>query len=151
MRSCPNCGHEFDDRELDRPNCPSCGREFTVTDIGAATIDFGTVGSVDLSEQEPRSAPTVIEKGPNSLLTPSQSDSVPVDGTGMTLQSGRWSPSVEDLEDMKSSPDLLKTIDSSFLGPAGSALMQTLESGFISGAQSGMMQTLESGFISGDQ
>src|SRR5437773_12442031 len=102
MRSCPNCGYEFDDKELDQPNCPSCGREFTVSDIGAATINFGEAGEADSAEMAPRSAPTVIEKGPGSLLSPSESGSVPVDGTGMTLQSGRWSPSADELEEMQS-------------------------------------------------
>src|SRR5947209_7025086 len=83
MRNCPNCGHEFDDRSLSSPSCPSCGREFTVSDIGAATINFDAAGAADSDEMPPRSAPTVIEKGPGSLLTPPESGSVAVDGTGM--------------------------------------------------------------------
>src|SRR5262245_16258889 len=116
MRNCPNCGHTFDDRDVSPPNCPSCGREFTVSDIGAATIDFGTVGA---PEMEPRSAPTVVEKGGKPLI-PSMdiSGSSVVDGNSMTLQSGRWSPTVEELADAASSPDVLKTIDSSFLSGA---------------------------------
>src|SRR5437899_459084 len=108
MRNCPNCGHEFDDQNLSSPNCPSCGREFTVSDIGAATIDFGTV---EVPEMPPRSAPTVMEKGGKSLIPPvgSAAGSL-VDGNSRTLQSGQWSPSAEELADAASSPDVLKTI-----------------------------------------
>src|SRR5262245_45488683 len=144
MRNCPNCGHQFDDRELSAPRCPSCGREFTVSDVGAATIDFGALES---GEAPPRSAPTVVESRPGSLLHPPDEGSSVVDGTSRTLQSGRWSPSAEELADAASSPDLLKTIDSSFLGSAASGLMKTLESGFISGEVSGMNKTLDSSFL----
>ena len=51
MRNCPNCGHTFDDRDVSPPNCPSCGREFTVSDIGAATIDFGSVESAESPDE----------------------------------------------------------------------------------------------------
>src|SRR5207253_10225241 len=102
MRNCPNCGHAFDDRDVSPPNCPSCGREFTVSDIGAATIDFGAIQSEDAA---PRSAPTVIERGGGSLVAPSDVPGGPVvDGTSMTLQSGRWSPSAEELADAAASP-----------------------------------------------
>src|SRR5262245_26314533 len=144
MRNCPNCGHQFDDRELSAPRCPSCGREFTVSDVGAATIDFGALES---GEAPPRSAPTVVESRPGSLLHPPDEGSSVVDGTSRTLQSGRWSPSAEELADAASSPDLLKTIDSSFLGSAASGLMKTLESGFMSGEVSGMNKTLDSSFL----
>jgi WD40 repeat protein/serine/threonine protein kinase len=149
MRNCPNCGHEFDDREISPPNCPSCGREFTVSDIGAATIDFGTVQSMDgqADETPPRSAPTVVESRPGSLLQSFDGGSSVVDGTSQTLQSGRWKPSDEELADAASSPDLLKTIDSSFLGPAGSNLMQTLQSSLMSGEVSGVNKTLDSSFL----
>ena len=140
MRNCPNCGHQFDDREVESPKCPSCGREFTVSDVGAATIDFGDLES---DETPPKSAPTVVESRPGSLLQPPDEGSSVVDGTSRTLQSGRWSPSAEELADAASSPDLLKTIDSSFLGSAASGLMKTLESGFISGEVSGMNKTLD--------
>src|SRR4051812_3276908 len=143
MRNCPNCGHTFDDKDVSPPNCPSCGREFTVSDIGAATINFG---SVESSESTPRSSPTVVERGGGSLIPPDEGSSV-IDGTSRTLQSGRWTPSAEELADAASSPDLLKTIDSSFLGTAGSNLMQTLQSGFLSGEVSGINKTLDSSFL----
>src|SRR5437764_972218 len=144
MRNCPNCGHTFDDQDVSPPNCPSCGREFTVSDIGAATIAFGAAES---AEMPPRSAPTVVARGGGSLLEPPAAGSSVVDGSSMTLQSGRWTPSAEELADAASSPDLLKTIDSSFLGTAGSNLMQTLQSGFASGEVSGFNKTLESSFM----
>src|SRR5439155_6550351 len=138
MRNCPNCGHTFDDKDVSPPNCPSCGREFTVSDIGAATIDFGALES---AEMPPPSAATVIASRPGSLLQPPDaSGSAVVDGTSMTLQSGRWTPSAEELADAASSPEMLRTIDSSFLGSAASGMMQTLESGFVSGEVSGVMK-----------
>ena len=117
MRNCPNCGHQFDDPNESPPNCPSCGREFTVSNIGAATIDFGPGG---LLEPVPRSAPTVVESAPGKPLLPPAAvaaSSTPADPgggtvgdqTAMTLQSGRWSPSAEDLADPASARDMHRT------------------------------------------
>ena len=62
----------------------------TVSDISAATMDFGQDASAADSTSRTKA-----------------------DHTGMTIQSGRWSPSAEELA---SSPGVYQTLDSSFLG-----------------------------------
>jgi len=57
MRTCPNCGHSFDDRKYAPPNCPACGREFTVSDVSAATINFA---AGDPSESLEKNSLTVV-------------------------------------------------------------------------------------------
>src|SRR6185295_14036484 len=52
-----------------------------------------------------------------------------------------------ELADAAASADLLKTIDSSFLGSAASGMMKTLESAFLGNAPSGAMPTLDSSFL----
>ncbi len=138
MRTCPNCGHAFDDREDSPPNCPSCGREFTVSDVGAATIDFGADGFPD---EQPKNALTVVEQpsaGAATISLPPPSSKTTPDQIAMTLQSGHWSPSAEELADAGSAADVMKTIDSSFLGTAGSLpnVQQTLDSSFLGTAGS---------------
>ena len=137
MRTCPNCGHSFDDRGNSPPNCPSCGREFTVSDIGAATID---IGPDDSDESPVNNALTVVEPpgaGAATISLPPAGGKTTPDQIAMTLQSGRWSPSASELAEAGSAAEIMQTIDSSFLGTAGSAaIQQTLDSSFLGTAGS---------------
>src|SRR5262245_38845590 len=120
MRTCPNCGHTFDDREEMPNKCPSCNREFTISDVGAATINFGPD---EPAESTPKSAKTVVippSAGAATISLPPVGSKTTPDGLGQTLQSGRWSPPADELADAGSAADILRTLDSSFLGPAGS-------------------------------
>jgi hypothetical protein len=133
MRTCPNCGHQFDDREEMPNKCPSCDREFTVSDVSAATIDF-SAGMPDDSAQ--KNALTVVEPptaGAATINLPPPSSKTTPDGLGQTLQSGRWSPPADELADAGSAAEIMRTLDSSFLGSAESvsAIQRTLDSSFI--------------------
>jgi len=114
-------------------------------------MDFGPSASAMLP---PRSAPTVVESAPGRPLVPpppapAASGGTVGDQTAMTLQSGRWSPSAAELADAASSPEIFKTLDSSFLGNAASGVMKTLDSSFLgsSGSLPGADKTIESSFI----
>src|SRR5262249_38977008 len=121
------------------PNkCPACDREFTVSDVGAATIDFSTgIHEESPPENTPKNALTVVvppTAGAATISLPPTSSKTTPDGLGQTLQSGRWSPPADELADAGSAAEIMRTLDSSFLGSAESvsAIQKTLDSSFIS-------------------
>src|SRR5262245_27020265 len=148
MRKCPSCGHAFDDLEGVPSECPSCGRQFTVSNVGAATIDLGPDGAADNGS---KNAPTVMERISLPVPPPQPASAAP-DQTGMTLQSGRWKPSAEELADAGSSGDVQKTIDSSFLSAAKTVtgIDKTIDSQFLGPSSvtvTGIDKTIDSHFF----